>query len=129
VGQVGEELAHRRAAAPDRPKRSAIARPKPFAPPVTITTRPAKERWWGRARSSRHRDEAELGEVIAAHPDDLEAALAEYEQAMFPRAAEAAGAEDTYDLMLGDDAPWKLDRHAERRRARPPTAARIGVLP
>ena len=49
-------------------------------------------------------DGAELGQAIAAHPDDVEAALAEYEQAMFPRAAEA-GDEDVYDLMLGDDAP------------------------
>ena len=50
-------------------------------------------------------DGAELAQAIAAHPDDVEAALDEYEQAMFPRAAEAAGAEDTYDLMLGGDAP------------------------
>jgi len=50
-------------------------------------------------------DGAELGRAIAAHPGDVEVALAEYEQAMFPRAAEAAGAEDIYDLMLGDDAP------------------------
>jgi 2-polyprenyl-6-methoxyphenol hydroxylase-like FAD-dependent oxidoreductase len=49
-------------------------------------------------------DGAELGQAIAAHPGDVEAALDEYEQAMFPRAAEA-GDEDTYDLMLGDDAP------------------------
>jgi 2-polyprenyl-6-methoxyphenol hydroxylase-like FAD-dependent oxidoreductase len=50
-------------------------------------------------------DGAALGQAIAAHPDDVEAALDEYEQAMFPRAAEAAAAEDTYDLMLGGDAP------------------------
>ena len=50
-------------------------------------------------------DGAELGRAIAAHPGDVEAALGEYEQAMFPRAAEAAGAEDIFDLMLGDDAP------------------------
>jgi 2-polyprenyl-6-methoxyphenol hydroxylase-like FAD-dependent oxidoreductase len=50
-------------------------------------------------------DGAELGQAIVAHPDDVEAALYEYEQAMFPRATEAAGAEDTYDLMLGGDAP------------------------
>jgi 2-polyprenyl-6-methoxyphenol hydroxylase-like FAD-dependent oxidoreductase len=50
-------------------------------------------------------DGAELGQAIAAHPDDVEAALDEYEQAMFPRATEAAGGEDTYDLMLGGDAP------------------------
>jgi 2-polyprenyl-6-methoxyphenol hydroxylase-like FAD-dependent oxidoreductase len=49
-------------------------------------------------------DGAELGQAIAAHPGDVEVALAEYEQAMFARAAEA-GDEDTYDLMLGDDAP------------------------
>jgi 2-polyprenyl-6-methoxyphenol hydroxylase-like FAD-dependent oxidoreductase len=49
-------------------------------------------------------DGAELGRAIAAHPGDVEVALDEYEQAMFPRAAEA-GDEDTYDLMLGDDAP------------------------
>ncbi|MGC1283655.1 MAG: NAD(P)/FAD-dependent oxidoreductase, partial [Streptosporangiaceae bacterium] len=50
-------------------------------------------------------DGAQLGQAIAAHPGDVEAALGEYEQAMFPRAAEAAGAEDIFDLMLGDDAP------------------------
>jgi 2-polyprenyl-6-methoxyphenol hydroxylase-like FAD-dependent oxidoreductase len=34
-------------------------------------------------------DGAELGKALAAHPDDIEAALTEYEQAMFPRSAEA----------------------------------------
>lgn len=33
-------------------------------------------------------DGAELGKALAAHPDDVEAALTEYEQAMFPRSAE-----------------------------------------
>ena len=42
-------------------------------------------------------DGAELGKAIAAHPDDVEAALTEYEQAMFPRSAEAA-AEAARDL-------------------------------
>ena len=41
-------------------------------------------------------DGAELGKAIAAHPDDIETALTEYEEAMFPRstahAAEAAKA-------------------------------------
>jgi 2-polyprenyl-6-methoxyphenol hydroxylase-like FAD-dependent oxidoreductase len=50
-------------------------------------------------------DGAELGQAIAAHPGDAEAALAGYERAMFPRAAAAAGDEDIYDLMLGADAP------------------------
>lgn len=50
-------------------------------------------------------DGAELGQAIAAHPDNVEVALAEYEQAMFPRAAAEAGGEDIYDIMLGDDAP------------------------
>ncbi|MYU31649.1 FAD-dependent monooxygenase [Streptomyces sp. SID8358] len=35
-------------------------------------------------------DGAELGELIATHPDDIEAALTAYEEAMFPRGAEAA---------------------------------------
>ncbi|MFJ9419426.1 FAD-dependent oxidoreductase [Streptomyces sp. NPDC101227] len=35
-------------------------------------------------------DGAELGKALSAHPDDIEAALTEYEQAMFPRSAEAA---------------------------------------
>ena len=50
-------------------------------------------------------DGAELGTAIAAHPADPETALTEYEQAMFPRTAAIAGDEDTYDLMLGNDAP------------------------
>jgi 2-polyprenyl-6-methoxyphenol hydroxylase-like FAD-dependent oxidoreductase len=49
-------------------------------------------------------DGTELGQAIAAHPGDAEKALAAYEQAMFPRAAEAAG-EDVYGIMLGDGAP------------------------
>ncbi|MFJ2002426.1 FAD-dependent oxidoreductase [Streptomyces chartreusis] len=39
-------------------------------------------------------DGAELGKAIAAHPDDIEAALTEYEQVMFPRSAEIAASED-----------------------------------
>ncbi|MGW6957880.1 FAD-dependent oxidoreductase [Streptomyces chartreusis] len=39
-------------------------------------------------------DGAELGKSIAAHPGDIEAALTEYEQVMFPRSAEIAASED-----------------------------------
>lgn len=43
-------------------------------------------------------DGAELGTSLAAHPDDIETALTEYEQAMFPRSAESGT-----DEMLGID--------------------------
>jgi 2-polyprenyl-6-methoxyphenol hydroxylase-like FAD-dependent oxidoreductase len=54
-------------------------------------------------------DGAELGKAIAAHPGDVEAALTAYEDAMFPRSAEAA-AESTriQRLCFGDDAPRGL---------------------
>ncbi|WP_086838071.1 FAD-dependent oxidoreductase [Amycolatopsis kentuckyensis] len=50
-------------------------------------------------------DGAELGQALAAHPGDVETALAEYEQAMFARAAAEAADEDVYAIMFGDDAP------------------------
>ncbi|MFD4631156.1 FAD-dependent oxidoreductase [Streptomyces sp. NPDC058284] len=54
-------------------------------------------------------DGAELGKALAAHPDDIDAALTEYEQAMFPRAAEAATeGTELYALMFGDNAPHSL---------------------
>ncbi|WP_241683828.1 NAD(P)/FAD-dependent oxidoreductase [Actinomadura sp. J1-007] len=54
-------------------------------------------------------DGAELGRAIAAHPDDIETALAEYERAMFPRSAEAAadGAE-LHEILFGDGTPRTL---------------------
>jgi 2-polyprenyl-6-methoxyphenol hydroxylase-like FAD-dependent oxidoreductase len=54
-------------------------------------------------------DGAELGRALAAHPDDPEAALAEYERAMFPRSAAAAtdGAE-LHELMFGADSPRSI---------------------
>ncbi|ATB36983.1 FAD-dependent oxidoreductase [Cystobacter fuscus] len=54
-------------------------------------------------------DGAELGKAIAAHPDDVEVALTEYEQAMFPRGTKAA-TEGTqlHELLFGDNAPHGL---------------------
>jgi 2-polyprenyl-6-methoxyphenol hydroxylase-like FAD-dependent oxidoreductase len=54
-------------------------------------------------------DGAELGLAIAAHPGDVEAALTEYEGAMFARSADAGSdGADTYELMLGADAPRSM---------------------
>jgi 2-polyprenyl-6-methoxyphenol hydroxylase-like FAD-dependent oxidoreductase len=54
-------------------------------------------------------DGAELGKAIAAYADDIEAALTEYEQAMFPRsAAAAADGAHLHELLFGDDAPHSL---------------------
>lgn len=53
-------------------------------------------------------DGAELGQAIVAHPDDLEAALSEYEQTMFTRAAAQAADGDIYEVMFGDDAPHSM---------------------
>jgi 2-polyprenyl-6-methoxyphenol hydroxylase-like FAD-dependent oxidoreductase len=51
-------------------------------------------------------DGAELGQAIAAHPDDPETALAAYEQVMFPRSEAAAiAAHETIDLIFGAGAP------------------------
>lgn len=48
-------------------------------------------------------DGAKLGEAIAAHPGELEAALAEYEEAMFDRsAAAAAEAARTHEICFHD---------------------------
>ncbi|ADO71697.1 FAD-dependent oxidoreductase [Stigmatella aurantiaca] len=54
-------------------------------------------------------DGAELGKAIAAHPDDIEAALTAYEEALFPRSASAAAeAHLLLGLCLGDRAPFGL---------------------
>ncbi|WNV92135.1 NAD(P)/FAD-dependent oxidoreductase [Umezawaea sp. Da 62-37] len=53
-------------------------------------------------------DGAELGEAIATHPDNIEAALTAYEQAMFPRSTEAATEDDIHELLYGENAPHSL---------------------
>jgi 2-polyprenyl-6-methoxyphenol hydroxylase-like FAD-dependent oxidoreductase len=54
-------------------------------------------------------DGAELGQAIAAHPGDVEAALTAYEEALFPRSeSEYADAYQILDLCLGDRAPYGL---------------------
>ncbi|MGF6769989.1 2-polyprenyl-6-methoxyphenol hydroxylase-like FAD-dependent oxidoreductase [Paraburkholderia sp. GAS199] len=54
-------------------------------------------------------DGAELARFIVAYPDDVERALAAYENELFPRsAAEAAQAEGILAVCLGPDAPHSL---------------------
>lgn len=54
-------------------------------------------------------DGAELGKAIAAHPDDIEAALSAYEEALFPRGESAAAdAHLMLQICLGDRAPSGL---------------------
>jgi 2-polyprenyl-6-methoxyphenol hydroxylase-like FAD-dependent oxidoreductase len=54
-------------------------------------------------------DGSELGLALAAHPGDTEAALAAYEEALFPR-SENAAAESAHNglLLFRDDAPQGL---------------------
>ena len=52
-------------------------------------------------------DGAELGKAIAAHPDDIEAALTAYEEVLFPRSESfAADSHLSLDLCLDDRAPF-----------------------
>jgi 2-polyprenyl-6-methoxyphenol hydroxylase-like FAD-dependent oxidoreductase len=54
-------------------------------------------------------DGAELGRALAAHPEVVEGALAEYEAALFPRSADSAGeSARNQGLLFGDDTPRGL---------------------
>jgi 2-polyprenyl-6-methoxyphenol hydroxylase-like FAD-dependent oxidoreductase len=54
-------------------------------------------------------DGAELGRALAAHPEDVEAALTAYERALFPRSATAAAdGTELHELLFGADAPHSL---------------------
>jgi 2-polyprenyl-6-methoxyphenol hydroxylase-like FAD-dependent oxidoreductase len=56
-------------------------------------------------------DGAELGRGIAAQPDDIEAALTEYEHVLFLRSAEFAAESDrNHRLLFGEDSPAGLLR-------------------
>ena len=48
-------------------------------------------------------DGAELGQALAAHPDDIEAALTDYEQALFLRSAEHAAYNPTTQEIVARD--------------------------
>lgn len=51
-------------------------------------------------------DGAELAKAITAHPDDVEAALAQYENDLFPRSAQfAAESDHNQGLLFGDKSP------------------------
>jgi 2-polyprenyl-6-methoxyphenol hydroxylase-like FAD-dependent oxidoreductase len=54
-------------------------------------------------------DGSELGTALAAHPGDAEAALARYEEALFPRSAEFAAESDrNHKLMFAGNTPEGL---------------------
>ncbi|MFF7053433.1 FAD-dependent oxidoreductase [Streptomyces griseorubiginosus] len=54
-------------------------------------------------------DAAELAKSLAAHPDDIEAALTAYEEPMFPRSTETASeGTELFTLMFGEDTPRGL---------------------
>ncbi|WP_219214399.1 FAD-dependent oxidoreductase [Variovorax boronicumulans] len=54
-------------------------------------------------------DGAELGQAIAAHPGDIEAALAAYERDLFPRSADVAAETDrNLRLFFDDNAPGSV---------------------
>lgn len=56
-------------------------------------------------------DGAELGQALAAHPDDVETVFADFEAVMYKRSEEeAVAAHETIELIFGGDAPNGLVR-------------------
>ncbi|MBF6331936.1 FAD-dependent oxidoreductase [Nocardia transvalensis] len=53
-------------------------------------------------------DGAELGKALAAHPGNIEAALTEFEQAMFTRTAEPTSGTEFLEHLFGDNPPQHL---------------------
>lgn len=53
-------------------------------------------------------DGAELAKVLAARPDDVETAIAEYEQAMFVRCETPMEEDFLLESIFGDDIPERL---------------------
>ncbi|MFD3400860.1 FAD-dependent oxidoreductase [Kribbella sp. NPDC058693] len=63
----------------------------------------------GEGANQAMRDAAELAQAIAAHPDDLDAALEQYEPAMFARTTKVAQlSAEIADMMTGPDAAQKV---------------------
>ncbi|MEU5195646.1 NAD(P)/FAD-dependent oxidoreductase [Streptomyces scabiei] len=63
----------------------------------------------GEGANSAMRDGAELGQALARHPGDVEAALAAHEGTMFARAADGEANDDGfYRLMIDDRAPHSV---------------------
>jgi len=98
-------------------------------PPVlrTLYTLPAEHRWDrvpgvtllgdaahlaapnGEGANLAMYDGAELANALATHPDDIEAALTTYEEALFPRSiAAAVEGNQLNESMFGDDTPHGL---------------------
>ncbi|MBF9067251.1 FAD-dependent oxidoreductase [Streptacidiphilus fuscans] len=69
-------------------------------------------------------DGAELGRALAAHPGDVEAALAAFEHGMFARAAAVEKDDDMYSLMIDDNAPYNTLAMMSGARAEAADAAR-----
>ncbi|WP_347272153.1 FAD-dependent oxidoreductase [Staphylococcus edaphicus] len=54
-------------------------------------------------------DAAELGQLIAETPENIEQAFTQYETKMFPRSQAAAAQADVFlDMLLGEDTPHVL---------------------